>query len=57
MMTAIKKDMINKVMIDYRINLVNYSYFMVFDMRENNLRLKRPGKKTYIVNVYDNKVG
>ena len=44
-------------MIDYRINLVNYSYFMVFDMRENNLRLKRPGKKTYIVNVYDNKVG
>lgn len=56
-MTAIKKDMINKAIIYYRIDLVNYSYFMVFKMRENNLHFKSPEKKTHIVNVYDNRVG
>lgn len=56
-MTTIKKDVMNKAVIDHRTDLVNHPYFMVFEMREIDLRSKKPGKKTRIVNVYNNRVG
>lgn len=55
-MTAIKKDVINKAVIDHRTDLVNYPYFMVFEMCEIDLHWKRQGRRTRIVNVYDNRV-
>ena len=39
-MTAIKKDVMNKAVIDHRTDLVNHPYFMVLEMPEIDLRSK-----------------
>lgn len=36
-MTAIKKDMVNKIVIDHRTDFINYPYFMPLEIRELNL--------------------
>lgn len=56
-MTAVRKDLIDKIMIDHRTNLVNHLYFMLLEIWELDPRSKRPGRKTRVVNIYDNQVG
>ena len=56
-MMAIRKELVDKIIVDYWINLVNHSYFMLLEIWELDLWLKRPGKKTQVINVYGNWVG
>lgn len=53
-MTAVKKDLIDKVMVDHRTDLIDHPYFMLLDVRKLDLQSKIPGRKTRVINVYDN---
>lgn len=52
---AIKKDIFKKVIIENCTDLVSYSYYMIFDIRERSAASRKYSKKTRIVNLYDNK--
>lgn len=56
-MTAMRKNLIDKIVIDHRTDLVNHPYFILLEIRELNPQSKRPGKKTQMVNIYNNQVG
>ena len=47
----------DKIMVDHKTDLVNYLYFMLLEIKELDPRSKRPGRKTRVVNAYDNRVG
>lgn len=56
-MTAIRKDLVDKFVVENRTNLVNHPYFILLEIRELDKQTKRPGRKTRALNVYDNRVG
>ncbi len=56
-MTAVKKDLVDKVVVDHKTDLIDHPYFMLLEVREIDSRSKRPGRKTRVINVYDNRVG
>ena len=41
----------------WKLFTINHPYFMLLEIRELDPRSKRPGRKTRVVNVYDNRVG
>ena len=45
-MTAVKKEVIDKIVVDHRTDLVNHPYFMLLGIRELDPQSKRPRKKT-----------
>lgn len=53
-MIAIKKDLVDKIVVDHRTDLINHPYFILLEIRELDPRSNKPGRKTRIVNVYDN---
>lgn len=54
---AIKKDLLNKIIVENQIDLVNYPYSMVLDITKREILAKKQKRKTRIFNVYDNKLG
>ena len=56
-MTAMKKELIDKIVVDHRTNLVNHPYFILLEIWELDFWLKKPERKTRVVNLYDNWVG
>ena len=55
-MTAMRKNLVDKIMVDHRTDLVNHPYFMLLEIHELDPQSKKPGRKTRVVNVYDNRV-
>ena len=55
-MTAVKEDLGDKIVVDHRTDLINHPYFMLLEIRELDPRSKWPGRKTRVVHVYDNLV-
>lgn len=55
-MTAMTKNLADKIVINHRTDLINHLYFMLLEIQELDPQSKRPGKKTRVVNVYDNRV-
>lgn len=55
-MTTVKKDLGDKIIVDHRTDLIHHPYFMLLEIRELDLQSKKPGKKTRVINVYDNRV-
>ena len=55
-MTAVRKDLLNKIVIEHRTDLVNHPYFILFEIQDLDQQSKRPGKKTRVPNAYDNRV-
>ena len=45
-MTAIRKDLVDKIVVDHRTDLIDHPYFMLLEICELDLRSKRPGRKT-----------
>lgn len=45
-MMVVKKDLLNKIVIEYKTDLVNYSYFIFFEIQDLNQQLKWPERKT-----------
>ena len=56
-LTAVRKDISSKIVIENRTDLVSHPYCMVVDIRELDPRSERCLRRTRIVNLYDNKVG
>ena len=55
-MTAVKKDLGDKIMVDYITDLIFHPYFILLGIRELYLQLKKLGRKTWVVNVYNNPI-
>ena len=55
-MTAVRKDLGDKIIVDYRTNLIYHPYFMLLEICKLDLLSKKPGRKMQIVNIYDNQV-
>ena len=56
-MTEIRNDLANKIWLDHRTDLINHPYFMLLEIRKLDTRSKRPGRKTRVINMYENRVG
>ncbi len=54
---AVRKDILNKVIVKNRTNLVSHPYCIVLDIRELNSVSGEYSRKTRVVNLYDNKIG
>lgn len=54
---AVKKDLLNKTIVENRTDLVSHPYAIVLDITEREVRAKGQKRRTRIVNVYDNKLG
>ena len=56
-MTAVRKDILNRVIIDNRTDLASHPYCLVLDIKELYPVSRKILRKTRVVNLYDNKVG
>ena len=56
-MTAVRKDMVDKIVVDHIADLIDHPYFMLLEIRELDLHSKRPRRKTRVINIYDNRIG
>ena len=56
-MIAIKKNVLNKVIVENRTNLVSDPYCIVLDIRQLNQVSEVYSRRTRVVNLYDNKIG
>lgn len=54
---AVRKDLLNKTIVENRIDLVSHPYGMVLDITEGQIHTKGRRRKTRIVTIYDNKLG
>lgn len=52
--TAVRKDLRNKIMVDHRIDLIHYSNFILLKICKLNLQSKKLKRKMQVVNIYDN---
>ena len=56
-LTAVRKDILNKIVVENRSDLVDHPYFLAMDIRELGRTTKTPGRRTRLVNAYNNIVG
>lgn len=56
-LTTIRKDILNKIIINNVIDLATHSYYSVFDIKELLSLPRKVLRKTRIINLYDNEVG
>lgn len=56
-MTAVRKEFTNMIFVDHRTDLINHLYVILLGIRKLDPRSKKPGRKMWVVNVYDNRVG
>ena len=57
MLTAVRKDMLHRVVIDNRTELVSHPYCSLLDIKELHSLTRKVVRKTRVVNLYNNKVG
>jgi ribonuclease HI len=55
-MTAVRRDILNRVVVESRSDIVNHPYCLTLDIQELSTR-NGSGRRTRVVNVYDNIVG
>ncbi len=56
-LTAVRKEIVNEVIIDDRTDLASHPYCMVLDLKEPYRESGKRPRRTRIVNLYDNKLG
>ena len=54
---AIKKDLLTKIIIKRRSDLVNHPYFLALDVWELHPQSRQKRRKTRLINYYDNRIG
>ena len=54
---VVRKDILNKVIIDNRTDLVSHPYCSILDIKELHQLTRKVLSKTRVVNLYNNKVG
>lgn len=55
-MIVIKKDLNDKVVIDYKTDLINYLYIILLKVCKIDSWSKKTRRKTWVINVYDNQI-
>ena len=53
----VKKDILNKVIIENRTDLISHLYCIIFDIRERNPTSRKYSRKSRVVSLYNNKIG
>lgn len=53
-MTAVRKDLLDKIIVKYKTDLVNHHYFILVEIQDLDQQLKRLKKKTQVLNIYNN---
>lgn len=56
-LTAVWKDILDKVIIENRTDLVSYPYCSILDVKKLHPISQKVLRRTKVVNIYDNKVG
>ena len=56
-LTAVKKEILSKVIIDNQMDLVHHLYCLVLDIKELYHLSEKVLRKTRVINLYDNKAG
>ena len=56
-MITVKKDILNKVIVENRTNLFSHSYCIVLDIREFNPVFKKYSRTTRVIHLYNDKIG
>ena len=54
---AVKTELMSKILVDNRTNLVDHPYFLVLDIRDIDSRTNKPARQIRVVNLYNNRVG
>ena len=54
---AVRKDILNKIIIENWTDLASHSYCIALDIKELKQVSRKYSRKTRIVNIYDNKIG
>lgn len=54
---AVKKDILNKIIIENQTDLANHPYCVVLDIKKLNLVFGKYFRTTRVLNLYDNKIG
>ena len=52
-MIAIRKNILNRMMMNNRTDLIAHSYFLTINVRKINSRIKRSDRRTRVMNAYD----
>ena len=52
-----KKQLISRIVVDNKIDLVDQPYFRALDIRDIDSRTNKPVRQTRVVTLYDNRVG
>lgn len=56
-MMAVKKDLLDKIILKHRTDLVTHPYFILLEIWNLDQQSKRLERKTQVFNIYDNQVG
>lgn len=56
-MTIVKKDLLDKILVEHKTELINPSYFVFLEIRDIDQQTKRLGWIIQVLNVYDSRVG
>ena len=56
-LVAVRKDIVNTVIVENRTDLVSHPYCLVLDIKELDRQRQRCIRRTRVVNLYDSKVG
>lgn len=55
-LTIVKKDILHKLIIDNKTDLISYPYYSHLDIKKLYSMSRKVLKKTTIINLYDNKI-
>ncbi len=55
-LTTIKKELVSRIVVDNRTDLVDQPYFLALDIRDIDSRTNKPARRMRVVNSYDNRV-
>ncbi len=53
-MIGVRKDLLDKFLVDHRTDLINHLYIILLEIHEFDPQSIKPEKKTQVVNVYEN---
>ena len=56
-LTAVRRDILNRVVVDNKSDLGSHPYIMIVDVRRNDPINRELGRRTRIVNIYDQNLG
>ncbi len=57
LITTVRNNIVDKIVIDYRTDLIKHPYFMLLEIQKLDPQSKRPKRMIRVINIYNNQVG